>query len=208
MFYVFLEAYCTDLVNELRESNKLIVVPNLNNGNVQTIASAKKVNHNNNQKIITENIFGSNYILDQNNANMKKESSLNLQKKIMPSNSGLIQTISMDLKPDRDNFLPRRALHGSRSTGKKVMDGESKSPNLSSSTLPLMYHDRLAISSDDDIGLIMADYDNEHVHHKHDQDEKGKLASSDSEDGWDKIQWQQRLYSDTIEEKISRQYIL
>ena len=174
MFYVFLEAYCSDLVNELQEANKLMVVRNLKNGNLQTIASAKTVkNKNNNQKIMSENIFGSNYILDQDNTNMKKESFSNLHKKIMPSNSGLIQTISMDLKPDRDNFLPQRALHGSRSTRKKVMDGESKSPNLSSSTLTQLYHDRLLISRDDNIGLIMADYGNQHVDHKQHQDEKG-----------------------------------
>ena len=48
VLYVFLEAYCTDLVNELQEANKLMVVRNLNNDNVQTIASPKKVKNNNN----------------------------------------------------------------------------------------------------------------------------------------------------------------
>jgi hypothetical protein len=103
--------------------------------------------------------------------------------------SGLIQTISMDLQPDRDTFLPLNTQ-----SDRRIIDRERRSPHSSYLSLATIHHDGLVINNDprpqyfhDDVNYLHG------VHQQHIPDSTR--------------QWQQRLYSN-IGDKISMQYIL
>ena len=99
------------------------------------------------------------------------------------SSEGLIQTITMDLLPDRDNFLPLK-------TSDLKTDYERRPLSYSfESALPIIHH-----------GFVGND---EHSHFVDDANHLQGLSQHKPYDG----QWQQRLHSD-IGDKISPQYVL
>ena len=206
---VFLEMYCTHFVDELQQRNKLIDFAYFQNENdvieASTYALRDKLRDKNG---MSKDLFESGHIFHRENNNLRNVFATHPQNKIKQSNSGLIQTITMDLKPERDNLIPQKALQRSSDAGKRVMDGESQFPNSYFSTLPLVHHDRLVVSYDDKKKIFIDDYKSENIHYKWHQHERGKHTSGNSEDSWDRFQWQQILYGNTIGDRISMQYIL
>ena len=206
---VFLEMYCTHFVDELQQRNKLMNFANFQNENdvieASTYTLRDKLRDNNG---MSNDLFESSHIIDRENKDLRNVFATHPKNKMMQSDSGLIQTITMDLKPDRDNRLPQKALQRSSDAGKRVMDGESRFPNSYFSTLPLVHHDRLLVSYDDEKKNFIPDYKSENIHYKWNQPERGKLTSGNSEDSWDRFQWQQIFYGNTIGDRISMQYIL
>ena len=104
-------------------------------------------------------------------------------------NSGLIQTISMDLQPDRDTFLPLNTQRDRR-----IIDRERRSPHSSYLSLVTINHDGLVINNDPPPNYFSDDVN--YLHGMHQQHIPDRTR-----------QWQQRLYSN-IGDKISMQYIL
>ena len=206
---IFLEMYCTHFVDELQHRNKLLDFANFRNENgaieASTYVTRDKLRDNDG---MSEDTFEYSYISNRENSDLRNVFTTHPQNKIMQSNSGLIQTITMDLKPDRDNLLPQKALQRSSDAGKRVMDGESQFPNSHFFTLPLVHHDRLVVSYGDKKKNLFDAYKSENVHHKWHQHERGKVTSGNSEDSWDRFQWQQNLHGNTIGDRISMQYIL
>ena len=106
---------------------------------------------------------------------------------MVQSSSGLIQTISMDLQPDRDTFLPLNTQNDRR-----IIDRERRSPHSSYLSLATIHHhDGLVINNDPPTKYFSDD-----VNYLHQQHIPDSIR-----------QWQQRLYSN-IGDKISMQYIL
>ena len=206
---VFLEMYCTHFVDELQQRNKLIDFAYFQNENdvIEASTYALRDNHRDNNGV-SKDLFESSHIFHRENKGLRNVFPTHPQNKIMQSNSGLIQTITMDLKPDRDYLLPQKALQRSSDAGKRVMDGESRFPNSYFSTLPSVNHDRLLVSYDDEKKNFIDDYKSENIHYKWHQHERGKHTSGNSEDSWDRFQWQQIFYGNTIGDRISMQYIL
>ena len=104
-------------------------------------------------------------------------------------NSGLIQTISMDLQPDRDTFLPLNTQ-----SDRGIIDRERRSPHSSYFSLATIQHDGLVIDNDPPTKYFSDDVN--YLHSVHQQQIPDSFR-----------QWQQRLYSN-IGDKISMQYIL
>ena len=220
LFYAFVEVYYTHLADEYLERKKIVTESIFKYGSVEVVATT---NFNNNKitKVmdVLENLLEPIHILNQENIEgLKASHSVHNFKTsfkqfepgnpIIQSSSGLIQTITMDLKPDRDTFLPSRTQQRNIDRGRSVANDESKFPNLSYSTLAIIHHDSLVASGDNEMDHFRAKSRIEDVHHQWHPDKRKLLASGNSQDGWNRIQLQQRIFSNTIGDKISTQYIL
>ena len=207
---IFLDMYCTHFVDQFQQRNMLLEFPNFKNENGVIEASFTYVMRDKlkDKNGIVEDKFESNYISYRENKDLRNMFTTHPQNKIMQSSSGLIQTITMDLKPERDNLIPQKALQRSSDAGKRVMDGESQFPNSYFSTLPLVHLDRLVVYYDDKKKIFIDDYQSANIHFKWHQHERGKQTSGNSEDSWDRFQWQQILYGNTLGDRISMPYIL
>ena len=109
--------------------------------------------------------------------------------------SGLIQTIRMDLQPDRDNFLPLN-------TNRDLRIDHEKGSSYPSSASP--YSSNLAMNINLGQHLILNDDNDNHPNFIDEvSDWQGLHQKHKLEIG----PWQQRLYSN-VGDKISTQYIL
>ena len=195
LLYVFLvyNIYCADklLAKELSLNPSVNKhCSNQDNNNIDSVDTSKVISHplntldddgikvekpaTSDQRTVTTIHF------EKETINKKQKMNAN----VGSSNSGLIQTITMDLQPDRDTFLPLKASN-------LRMDYETRPADSSYSPFTIIHH-----------GLVV---NNDHSHFIDDvnnlqglQQQQYKPYSG---------QWQQRLYSD-IGDKISSQYVL